>query len=74
MCCYDASQIVNSENPTYEADTGKALKDLTMNLRNMIFMQKLKGDNYKYYRSREHCPALLWQLLWAGQHYGAIRL
>jgi hypothetical protein len=39
MCCYDASQIVNSEIPTYEADTGKALKDLTMNLRNDLHAQ-----------------------------------
>jgi hypothetical protein len=42
-CCENPSHITNSENPTFASDMGKGLKDLTVNLRNMIFMRKLCG-------------------------------
>jgi hypothetical protein len=42
-CCDDASHITNSERESFASDMGKSLKDLTINLRNMIFMRKLRG-------------------------------
>jgi hypothetical protein len=42
-CCEDPSHITNSEIPTFASDMGRGLKDLTVNLRNMIFMWKLRG-------------------------------
>jgi hypothetical protein len=42
-CCSDPSHIANSELPDFASDMGKGLKDLTTNLRNMIFMRKLRG-------------------------------
>ncbi len=34
--------MTNSENPGYAAGMSRALRELTMSLRNMIFMRKLK--------------------------------
>jgi hypothetical protein len=42
-CCDDPSHITNSERENFASDMGKSLKDLTINLRNMIFMRKLRG-------------------------------
>jgi hypothetical protein len=42
-CCNDPSHIVNSEQTDFASDMGRGLKDLTTNLRNMIFMRKLRG-------------------------------
>ncbi len=42
-CCNDPEHIVNSEKATFASDMGRGLRDLTMNLRNMLFMRKLKN-------------------------------
>jgi hypothetical protein len=42
-CCNDPTHIVNSEQTDFASDMGRGLKDLTANLRNMIFMRKLHG-------------------------------
>jgi hypothetical protein len=42
-CCEDPTHITNSEIPTFTSDMGRGLKDLRVNLRNMIFMRKLCG-------------------------------
>jgi hypothetical protein len=42
-CCGDPTHIANSEHANFASDMGKGLKDLTTNLRNMIFMRKLRG-------------------------------
>jgi hypothetical protein len=42
-CCENPSHITNSENPTFASDMGKGLKDLMVNLRNMVFMRKIRG-------------------------------
>jgi hypothetical protein len=34
---------VNSEKPTFASDMGRGLRDLTINLRNMLFMRKLRN-------------------------------
>jgi hypothetical protein len=42
-CCENPSHITNSESPSFAKDMGQGLKDLTMNLRNMVFMRKIRG-------------------------------
>ncbi len=42
-CCNDPTHIVNSEQTDFASDMGRGLKDLMTNLRNMIFMRKLRG-------------------------------
>ncbi len=42
-CCSDPEHIINSKRPTFAADMGRGLRDLTINLRNMLFMRKLKN-------------------------------
>jgi hypothetical protein len=42
-CCDDPAHITNSELPSSASDMGRGLKDLTINLRNMVFMRKLRG-------------------------------
>jgi hypothetical protein len=42
-CCTDPDHIVNSEKGTFASDMGRGLRDLTINLRNMLFMRKLKN-------------------------------
>jgi lysophospholipase L1-like esterase len=42
-CCADRTHITNSEEPGYAASMGTALRELNKNLRNMIFMRKMKG-------------------------------
>jgi hypothetical protein len=42
-CCDDTSHITNSERENFASDMGKSLKDLTINLRNMILMRNLRG-------------------------------
>jgi hypothetical protein len=42
-CCKNPTHITNSELPTFANDMGRGLKDLTVNLRNMIFMRKLRS-------------------------------
>jgi hypothetical protein len=42
-CCNDPKHITNSEKESYAADLGRGLRDLTVNLRNMLFMRKLKN-------------------------------
>jgi hypothetical protein len=42
-CCNDPTHIVNLEQTDFANDMGRGLKDLTTNLRNMIFMRKLRG-------------------------------
>ncbi len=41
-CCKNPTHITNSELPTFASDMGRGLKVLTVNLRNMIFMRKLR--------------------------------
>jgi hypothetical protein len=40
-CCSNPEHIVNSEKSSFAADMGRALPDLTVNLKDMIFMRKL---------------------------------
>jgi hypothetical protein len=42
----DPQHVVNSENPTYAADMGRSLLDLTTNICNMIFMRKIKSMSF----------------------------
>jgi hypothetical protein len=42
-CCENPSHITNSESPSFARDMGQGLKDLTVNLRNMVFMRKIRG-------------------------------
>jgi hypothetical protein len=42
-CCENTSHITNSESPNFASDMGQGLKDITTNLRNMIFMRKIRG-------------------------------
>jgi hypothetical protein len=42
-CCEDPQHITNSEKESFAADMGRGLRDLTINLRNMLFMRKLKN-------------------------------
>jgi hypothetical protein len=42
-CCDDPQHITNSEKESFAADMGRGLRDLTINLRNMLFMRKLKN-------------------------------
>jgi hypothetical protein len=42
-CCDDPTHITNSERENFASDMGRSLRDLTVNLRNMIFMRKLRG-------------------------------
>jgi hypothetical protein len=42
-CCGDPSHITNSERVGFVSDMGNSLRELTVNLRNMVFMRKLKG-------------------------------
>jgi hypothetical protein len=42
-CCDDPQHITNSEKGSFAADMGRGLRDLTINLRNMLFMRKLKN-------------------------------
>ncbi len=42
-CCENPSHITNSESPSFARDMGQGLKDLTVNLRNMVFMKKIRG-------------------------------
>jgi hypothetical protein len=42
-CCENPSHITNSESPSFARDKGQGLKDLTVNLRNMVFMRKIRG-------------------------------
>ncbi len=41
--CEDVTHLTNSENQGFASDMGRGLKELTVSLRNMIFMPKLKG-------------------------------
>jgi hypothetical protein len=42
-CCTDPQHVTNSEKESFAADLGRGLRDLTVNLRNMLFMRKLKN-------------------------------
>ncbi len=42
-CCGDPSHITNSERVGFASDMGNSLRELTVNLQNMVFMRKLKG-------------------------------
>jgi hypothetical protein len=42
-CCSNPDHISNSERVSFASEMGKGLRDLTVNIRNMIFMRKLKG-------------------------------
>jgi hypothetical protein len=42
-CCGDPTHITNSERVGFASDMGNSLRELTVNLRNMVFMRKLKG-------------------------------
>jgi hypothetical protein len=42
-CCDDPAHITNSEQPEFASEMGRGLKELTTNLRNMIFIRKLRG-------------------------------
>ncbi len=42
-CCSNPAHITNSERNSFAGEMGKGLRDLTVNIRNMIFMRKLKG-------------------------------
>ncbi len=42
-CCSDPTHITNSERVGFASDMGHSLRELTVNLRNMVFMRKLKG-------------------------------
>ncbi len=42
-CCSNLAHINNSERNSFAGEMGKGLRDLTVNIRNMIFMRKLKG-------------------------------
>ncbi len=41
-CCTDPNHILNSESPSCVTDMGRALRDITTSLRNIIFMRKFK--------------------------------
>jgi hypothetical protein len=42
-CCSNPTHITNSERSSFASEMGRGLRDLTVNIRNMIFMRKLKG-------------------------------
>jgi hypothetical protein len=42
-CCGDPTHITNSKQQEFASEMGRGLKELTTNLRNMIFMRKLRG-------------------------------
>jgi hypothetical protein len=42
-CCTDPQHIINSEKESFASDMGRGLRDLTINLRNVLFMRKLKN-------------------------------
>jgi hypothetical protein len=42
-CCGDPAHVTNSEQPEFTSEIARGLKELTVNLRNMIFMRKLRG-------------------------------
>jgi hypothetical protein len=42
-CCSNPAHIINSERSSFASEMGRGLRDLTVNIRNMIFMRKLKG-------------------------------
>ncbi len=42
-CCSNPAHINNSERGSFASEMWKGLRDLTVNIRNMIFMRKLKG-------------------------------
>ncbi len=42
-CCGDPAHVTNSEQPEFASEMGRGLKEQTVNLRNMIFMRKLRG-------------------------------
>ncbi len=41
--CDDTTHLTNSEKPSFASDMGRELKELTISLRNMVFMPKLEG-------------------------------
>jgi hypothetical protein len=42
-CCTDRAHITNSESENFAKDMGNSIRELNVNLRNMVFMRKLKG-------------------------------
>ncbi len=42
-CCTDRAHITNSESENFATDMGNSIRELNVNLRNMVFMRKLKG-------------------------------
>ncbi len=43
--CNDPTHITNSERESFAGDMGRGLRELTVNIRNMIFTRKLKDVN-----------------------------